>query len=248
MKKILAFIISLLLISSFSLADEDGLVGAKKRGASTPSCNTSNIIFFHAFETKDADYSTASVTGTLNGSAAINTDAVKYGTNGLDIPVSESFDQFVSPAVNIDEEGKFGIWIRITDDGDGNQIFGLEYSTDYIRLVQSGSTELSFVWRDNDTDRTPLTTTTASMAHGTWYFIEIAWKVSTNYREIWVDGASKGSSSETIGALSGDVATMNVGDSLSPHTIDWHLDNAILSNVSTDDIYTYCKDMTSWPE
>jgi len=88
----------------------------------------SDITFWWRCETADfsgtngtLDYSAGDDVADLTSEAAINTDAVKYGTNGLDCPTNYDVARFVPSNNDIidSSEGRIGFWLRTTTWVDG---------------------------------------------------------------------------------------------------------------------------------
>ena len=220
------------------------------------SCDTSNDVFWWRAEAADfsgtngtSDYSAGDDTGVLQSSAAIDTDAVKLGTNGLDIPTGYDYITFTPPVATLDDEGRAGFWLYINTFVDAASVLELYYVNGDNRLSirLDGSTELSMRWKDSATARTTLTTTTANLSTGTWYFVEFAWKTGSGnyYREIFVNGVSKGSSSSQIESFATNPNYLIFGNTHS-NAADFYIDNPIISTDSTVNLYL-CKDETSWP-
>ena len=112
----------------------------------------------------------------------------------------------------------------------------------------SGGDELTLYWMDSNNTRTALVSVDANLTTGTWYWVEVAAKPSTDYREIWVDGVSKGSTTaSTISSFAVPVGTMYMGDFVVGASVDVHMDNIIISTDSIDS-FTDCKDELEWPE
>jgi len=222
------------------------------------ACVITNITFWWRAEALNfsgtngtSDYSAGDDIAEVVSAAAINADAAKMGTNGMDSPTASDvfvFNDGTITDVIDDSEGRIGIWLRITTWSDDQKIFRLYDNDSNIFLIGlTASDELTWLWEDGGTVRTALTTSTSPLpSTGTWYFVEWAWKTSTNYREFFVDGVSIASSSETIGQFAGDPIEWRWGTT-QDGTADLHFDNPIISSVSTDDLAA-CKDETEWPE
>jgi len=128
--------------------------------------------------------------------------------------------------------------------------YGTKYSDTFCDWVD-GTDELEVYWRDNATTRTALTTNNANLSTGIFYFIEFAWKTSSNLREIYLNGTEltyAAGDGADISSFDGDVDTLYFGDSISAVSYDVHMDNIIYSTDSTVDLYTVCKDEEEWPE
>ena len=219
-------------------------------GGDSSTCDTSNIVFWWRCETTtlDAtyDYSAASGTPTINGSLVVSEAAAKYGTYGIDFDAAWEHLYYATPSATLDDDFRWGAWVRITTWLNGFLLFQIYGdSSNNCRLILTGDDELTLYWYDTGAERTTWTTTDANLTTGTWYWIEAAAKPSTNYREIWVDGVSKGSSSGAINTFATAVATIYMGD-LIGSSVDVHMDNIIISTDSTDS-FTDCKDELEWP-
>ena len=194
------------------------------------------------------DYSAGDTTGTVFSGAVFNTDAVKYGTNGLDLPTLGGVVAFTPITATMDEQARIGMWVRLTTFTDTRRLFSIYYvgERDYIRLKLDGTDELELTYDYNYTTRTA-TTTGADLATGTWYFIEAYWNTTTDTMGILVNGVSKGTYTGTVNPFTDDADYMYIGDG-SGTAQDTHIDNIIISTDSTVDLYTTCKDEAEWPE
>ena len=229
---------------------------ASGSGASV-ACNTSSIVFWWRAEALDftatngtLDYTAGTdTTFSTNNTPAINTDAVKYGTNGLDIDSSQDYIYIGTPSTTLDDEGSISFWIYFNAfvDEAGLGLIDEDDWQNRSNLRLNGTDELEFRWTDHGVDRTHLITTSANITTGQWYYFQFVWKTSTNYREIFVDNSSEGSSSATIHSFETPVTDLYFGDVYGRLGIDYFIDNVIVSNSSTFDAYS-CKDETEWPE
>jgi len=192
-------------------------------------------------------------TVTLVSDAAVNAAAVKIGTNGLNIPTSNDTAELTNNDEYITSEGRFGAWIKINTWAAGLAFLTAndgvaENVIEFYLAGADGTGNLSTFWKDSDIDRTILTSTGANLASATWYFIELAWKESTNYREIFVDGVSRGSSSATIGAWSAPLESVIFGDTWWVNGgSGYYMDNIMLSTLSTRNLEPL-KNLTSTPK
>jgi len=259
MKKLITFLILLFAVSAYSgtlLQIQESII-AKKRGVA--SCDTSNIIFWYRCESDDftatsgtLDYSVGDKAGTTNGGIAFNTDAVKYGTNGMDVPTGADFIYFAPISATLDDEGRLGFWVYINTWVENAEFSWIAYddASNLAKLFMSGADELGLTWEDSGTERTTLVTSNANLSTGTWYFIEVAWKTSTDLREIYVNGTEctySAGEGATIASFAGDVIRTYFGETAGENS-DYYMDNIIISTDSTDDLYTTCKDELEWPE
>ena len=270
MKKLILSILFILCLS-FQASAWNPMVVLSGGGVAT--CDTSNIILWWRAEdptlngdcTDDGvpyaccsgadagtcDYNAgADTVWDLSGGAVIGTDAVKYGVNGLDIHNDYDTCMLDTPSATLDDEGRIGFWIYINDFTDDAPIFVVYYNAaNYFRLRMDGTDELNVYWEDSDTVRTELTTNNANLALSTWYFIEFAWKTSTDIRKIYLNGTGltyAAGDGATIASFAAAVTSVYLGD-VAGIVSDYYLDNVIISSVSTDNLYTTCKDETEWP-
>ena len=221
------------------------------------ACVTTNITFWWRAEALDfsggngtTDYSAGDDTATAASSAAINADAKKIGTNGLDIPSTYDYVYLTVSADDIvaSSESRVGFWFRYTTWADGATIFRANDNNPVIniQLEMVDSNELRFYWYDNYGARTNLDTSGLDLSSATWYFIEMAWKPATNHREIFVNGNSAGSSSQTIADAGVALVIVDFGN-ITGNAADFHMDNIMISSNSTDALYP-CRDEAEWPE
>lgn len=197
--------------------------------------------------------------GSLVSGAAINTDAVKYGTNGLDIPTTNDYVEFgvTSGDMISSAEGRLGCWFEFTTWVDNALLFDYRHSdaSNAMGVKMLSGDGLYWYWTDNSNGRVALSIVDADLdTPGVWYFLEFAWKTSTNYREIFVNGASKGSSSSTIETFTTD-EFCRFGNK-SANAADFFIDNIMISNLSATssrDFYidthegVPLKDVTAYP-
>jgi len=222
------------------------------------SCVTTNITFWWRAEALDfsggngtTDYSAADDIAEVLSAGTIA--AVGKMGNGIDLPTSSDTVYFNDGAIGsmiTSVEGRLGFWLRYTTWA-ANGVIVRVYDNDgsYFTITMTNSDELTFNWRDNYGGVISYETTgdpVAACEQPSWCFVEVAWKPATNYREIFFDGVSKGSSSAAIDAFAGDpvdfrFSTVGAGSG------DVHIDNPIVSSVSTDDLNS-CKDENEWPE
>ena len=267
MRKLILILCALCLCTTVSSAGiTDKLKSVIARKNATAACVTTNMNLFWTAEafnfsgtnSDECDLGdvadgtdcgdTDEVVGDESGSA-INADAAYYGSNGLDLPTADDYVAIVVP-ITIDDEGRFGFWLRMTDANDtGRLAMFSDDGNDYfiLSLVGSGTPELRFTWMDDGNARTDCDTSSAGLSEGTWFYIEMAWKVADDYRDILINGVSKTSCSTTIGAMAGGGAqNLYVGDGTGT-TIDFHMDNLILVTDSTQDLNGTCSTTEAYP-
>ena len=247
-------IIVLVIFSFFLFASNSYAVSPVIRmsGGDSSTCDTSNIVFWWRCETTtlDAtnDYSSASGTPTIS-SIDVATDAVKYGSKGLDVADAWSYLYYATPSAALDDEFRVGFWIYINSWGNNAGIVRITAAAgdNTTKLIFGTGDELSWQWRDNASQRSTVTTVDANLATSTWYWIELAAKTSTNYREILVGGVQKAISSDAISSFAFTPLLLYFGD-FEGVSVDYYIDNVIISTDSTADLFTDCKDELEWPE
>jgi len=247
-----------LLFASSAYAVSPAILHGMSGGASASTCDTTNIVFWWRAYAADftatnntLDYSANDTTGIVQGPSSIHADASYFVTgNGVYSSGGYGRVDFDEPSETIDDEFRVGFWVKINTWVDGNSFWRITQDGDNTAdLRMSGSDELYFYWEDNNNVATALVTTDANISTGTWYFIQIAGKTSTNYREIFVDGSAPGTwvSSASISSFAGAPYIMYIGDVWGGAS-DFYLDNIIISTDSTVDLFTNCKDEEEWPE
>lgn len=217
-----------------------------------PGDDYSDITFWWRCEAADfsatngtLDYSAGDDTASATGSPAINTDAVLYGTNGLDIPANETASYYNLSVSSIDivndAEGRIGFWYRWTgtyDDGECIMYFIDGANSEYAGLFTQTSYRLYFRWADSGGAKDYNTTGTIPLTD-TWYFVEYAWKPAENYREVFINGESAGADSTGISEFTANPSLIRIGNvwAGAGDTHDASMDNIIISNKSTRDLY-----------
>jgi hypothetical protein len=224
-------------------------------GGDSSTCDTTNIVFWWRAEALDftatngtLDYSAESASPSVN-SSDVSTDAVKYGSKGLDVADAWSHLYYDPPSATLDDEFRVGFWIYINSWGNNAGIVRMTASggDNTTKLIFGTGDELSWQWRDNGNQRSTVTTVDANLATSTWYWIELAAKTSTNYREILVGGVQKAISSDAISSFEFTPILLYFGD-FEGVSVDYYIDNVIISTDSTADLLTRCKDELEWPE
>lgn len=203
-------------------------------------------------EAGNNDYALGDSTASAVGSPAINTTAVKYGTNGIHInAVSEYYqftlaEDFVTP-----NAGAIATWIQwITFPTDGSVFFVArgDNGTNYVALQGISTDELRLVTNTGASNST-YDTTDANISTSTWYFVCIAWNDAANTRKIYLwdsAGTAVGSSpwidsSTNFNApaeLTGANARLRFGESFGGTTTEFYEDNIFVGN-SADDCPTF---------
>ena len=257
MKKLLPIIIAILLLSSS--ATQGVIIIQPRRVVAAAGADYSDITFWWRAEgttlSGTLDHTDGEDSVASAGSAvAINTDAAKVGTNGIDSPSQGDryvFTDSTSGAWPI-TAGRIGFWLRVTDFTATCAIVQKwGDNTENIRFEMTGTDELHFVW-DNDGETT-ITTTAANIGTGTWYLIEGSWDSVNNKLFIYVNGTQRASDEVT------DITDMDAGSNFFGESnscgsaVDFHIDNIMISNDPDRDFNgdcgegTACKDLTAFP-
>jgi hypothetical protein len=190
-------------------------------------------------------------TASAQSSAAIDSGLYKHGTHSCDIPTpADHFVFSVSDTMFQSSEGRIGFWFRFTTWVDGKYLFLIQYDPNNRMWAYMRSGDgLGFDWTDSGTGRTAITDDDCGLtSNSTWYYLEFAWKVSTNYRQIFVNGVAHDSSSETIAAFATEADEAFLGEALGGGSTDFHFDDFIFSTDSTLDLYTNFSDKTAYGE
>ena len=196
------------------------------------------------------DFTAGDSTAALNSLAAINTDAVRIGTNGLDCPTSSDHAQFdVSSGDLISQSvGSLGFWFRLQSFTSGASLFRAHNTgtiNNHIQVELSGTDdatgrEIGLRIRLNLAINAVLVTTDADLQLDTWYRLVVRWDEPNSDRRIEVyndDGAARTS----IEDLTTDfdqptgINTMFVGDATGG-TLDLHMDNFVIANAYNEPI------------
>lgn len=202
------------------------------------------------------DFTAGDNTATLNSIAAINTDAAKLGTNGLDCPSASDYAIFAISSGDLFDRlvGKFGFWLRFEATPDsGSQIFTAQgtLANDFIRILAIGD-ELRFDFRQDGNSVVSLSTTAANMTTATWYWVEASWDQPNNDRRIAVydsSGALINAVEDTATAYlaPNDLITLNIGNFGGGGTFNNHYDNVFVADAYAEDLLTF-RDITSYTE
>ena len=205
-----------------------------------------DILFWWSVEAADftatsgsSDYSAGDKTATAAGSAeAINTDAVKVETNGLDAPSAGDYYSFTVSADDIvdDSEGRIGFYLYINTWAENTGLFKFYSDADNeAYLLLSGGDEMYFKW-EYSTTVNGLSSTTANLTTGVWYYIEVAWKVSTDLKRIYVNNVLVGTEDTTIDVMGNTPTALEIGTFYSGEG-DIYIDQFMISNDSTRSLY-----------
>ena len=189
------------------------------------------------------DHSHGDTTADHYSGAVINTDAVKLGTNGFSIPTTYDSAEFAISSSDIISSsiGRAGFWIYFTQWAASTQIFNAIHSGGRLRLYTSGTSELTF---DYGATYKTVTSTTAALTTGVWYYIELIWNASNETQKIYVNSVEKASNTEAKDAPTGS-SLLRLGNDLGA-TGYFYMDNIVVSNDPTRNLYLL-KDTDSFP-
>lgn len=208
------------------------------------------------------DHSAGDTTANLSGDWAINTAAVKLGTNGLDGHDTgdnrgDSVDFAISTFDIVDpNEGRLSFWFRWTS-GQWKQSvrWGMLNNNDDLSM-ESASADgkcIIIVGASGVGDEYPdATGVDCAPVAGTWYHIQYAWDTNdgagSEYFEIWRDGVSLYSASNlTISIGTSDGLFFRNGSSVAAGE-DMHYDHLIITDDKTVDHYTCWSDTDSYDD
>lgn len=259
MKRLIFAIGILCLLSASMPCAADTNAGILGQGASVAGDTYEDLLFFYRCEdlTLAADdyYGSGDSEGTISGTteaACIIPEAAQVGTNGCAFITTTDAIAFDSANLIDYSAGRIGFWFEPTTSSSAisAEIFQAMAGTTDWMLLQSvngttgtGDIDLRFSWKDNNTYRTALTADT-NLSLGTVYFLEFAWEVATDYREIFVDGTSVGSTSADINAFGTTPTVFKISSGGAPSY--WYIDNFMISNSTTRSLYAL-RNLTSAP-
>ena len=200
-----------------------------------------DIVFFWTAESTTLgadDYSAGDTTAALQSSASISPTAAIVGSNGVLIPTASDFARFVVSSNDIyPASGRIGLYVyanTIPVDGVGFLRWANADATSRAVVQFTSSGDIDVYWRDSGTSRTACASTTDPIAADTAYFIEIAY--DTNYREIFVDGASVANCTTTTTQQNPTVLDIGNESAVSPGD-GLHIDQIMVSNDKTRNLY-----------
>ena len=237
-------------ITTVNWSDSAPDLGALERTESPPDeppTTPADITFWWRCEAADfsgtngtLDYSAGDDTAALTN-ATISADA-NLGTspqaNGLDCDSSSHYATFDGDILT-SAEGRLYFKFSYNTWVNGAGLFFVDEDANnrwYIELTSDDG--LKWYWKDDSTDRTTLVINDAGLSSSsTTYNIELAWNASTNYREVFVNGTSKGSSSDAINAIT--EATVQFGETYGGGGIDYYIDDIIITSDSAQDLYQF---------
>ncbi len=209
-----------------------------------------DILFYWGAESATAEKSGGDNTATLQSLAVIDAAYHPVGSGSLDCPTSYDRAEFTWTAgVLSKDEGRVGFYFYADTLVTNGGLFDCRYDASNrisLYLAAADNTKLTLVFIVAGAGAS-ISTAAATIAATTLYFVEIAWKLSTDYREIFVNGVSKASSTAAVGDVwAGDPVLVKFGE-WAGGASDIHLDQMLISNSSTRDLNAI-KDLTSFPD
>lgn len=202
-----------------------------------------------------SDGGTGDQTASIVSAAAINTDAVRIGTNGLDLPTSGDRAEFdvaahdlISPAA-----GAIAFSFRITTWVNGFTLVNVS-GTDGVDQITVGlvdDDDILFRIRNSGGTNVTIQTAGAGLTTGTWYAALPRWDQAANDRRIEIFNASGAliSSAEDLSTAYDqptDLTTVRWGD-VSGSAGDVHMDNMFIADAYAEPLEDYL-DITSYTE
>lgn len=191
------------------------------------------------------DFTAGDTTAALNSAAAINTDAAKIGTNGLDIPSSADSAQFAVSAADLIDMNEFaiGFWLRLVDFTDGANVVKIDNSASsnmHFRVNQTGADtatgrELDFRLRFTGGSNIGFATASADLQLNEWVFVVFRCDAALNDRrfEIYNNDLTLRTANDDL-TTDWDVATginqLKIGD-IGGTTTDYHIDNFFIADA-----------------
>lgn len=201
------------------------------------------------------DFTAGDNAATLSSTAAINTDAARIGTNGLDIPSSNDAAEFTISSNDLISTagGSAAFSFRVTTWGNGAVIFTAvgTAGNDHIRVELGTTDELIFRHRVSGTSNLTLTTTAANIATGTWYSVVIRWDPSAEDRriEVYDDAGSLIQAVEDTTTAFGpqtDLIALRIGETAGV-ACDVHIDNVFIADTYAEALEDFLH-ITSYTE
>lgn len=212
-------------------------------GVAAPADDYSDILFWWTCESANistGDYSAGDTSGEVDSDAVFSASAMKLGTNGLSCPTawdSVTFSIGDPQDIILGSEGRIGFWFYADTLINDQILFYAVFDADNEIIIRYWTADAS-PCGSHKTGGTNhyYTGTGASMATGNWYFIEYAWKQSTNYRQCWVNGTSCFlDSSTTYANITATGGTIQIGQG--GVGTGAYFDNVIISSDSTRNLY-----------
>jgi hypothetical protein len=205
------------------------------------------------------DYSAGDTTATLNSGALINTDAARFGTNGLDIPTASDTARFNAASIINGAEGSVALSVRFTTFASGRSLL-MAFGTnvlDQIRIETTGTDdatgrELRVRHRTTagGAENVVIATTAADLELNVWYGVVARWDTTADSLKLEIynsDGSlrTEVSSSSAITAQT-DIVNLWWGED-GAGAIDMHMDNLFIADTYEEPLEDFL-DITSYTE
>lgn len=210
------------------------------RPAASGGGSYDDILFFWTCESStlgaDDYYGSGDNTATLISTAAINTDAVKVGTNGLDFPDANdriTFDISAASDFIDGTEGRIGFWFYYTTQVDYATLMSIDIDASNFLEMYPYNGGITVRWREGGTNAF-IEISSADISTTTWYFLEFGWNASSNTRTVYLDGVQKAQSTASFTGLDFSSQTLNIGID-GGYAGDQYIDNFMISDDSTRD-------------
>lgn len=207
------------------------------------------------------DYSAGDTTATLTSGAAINTDAARIGTNGLDCPTIGDYASFAISSGDLISQsvGALAFSFRLVAFLPSNSLFQAKNSANSSQItVQMIGTddatgrELQFRIRLHGGIDKSVGTTAANLALNTWYAVVCRWDEPANDMRIEVYDAA-GSLITAVEDLATNfdqptgLDSLRIGETLNFGSSDFHIDNVFIADTYAEPLENFL-DITSYTE
>lgn len=190
------------------------------------------------------DFTSGDNTATLNSAAAINTDAVRIGTNGLDCPTANDYAEFTvtsNDLVSING-GAAAFSFRVTTWVNAAVIFRAQgtAANDHVTVELGTTDELVMRHRVSATTNQTVTTTAANLTTGVWYGVVIRWDPATDDKrlEVYNDAGTLIEGVEDTSTAFGpqtDFIALRIGETTGQAS-DLHFDNVFIADTYAEDL------------
>jgi len=121
----------------------------------------------------------------------------------------------------------------------------------YVQMRGTSSSDIEFqfvgMFNGSELNMTTGTTNHVNGIQGSTFFVEFYWNVTTDIHGIVVDGVSKETSTLSINEMANYPANLEIGMWESGLNANFDVDQFLISNDSTRDLYTI-RDLTSFPD
>jgi hypothetical protein len=244
----------LLCLSVALTADAGPFMKNQSRGLPASGGAPSSLTFFWRCESATLDgtddYSAGDTTAS-DANVTYTTDAVKMGTNGMDADGANHYSTFTSTSIINDAGGTISFWFYVNTWVDEAKLFQVwEGGSDYIFGRLDGTDEFQ-VYNYNASGPTnqQLTTTTANLVTGVWYFLEYSWDTSGNSHTLTISQTTRGDKAdqtedETLVAISS--GTLYIGNATA-NAADMYIDGIMIFNEAGVNAYQY-KDTAAYTD